>query len=189
MLKIKIRVVFSVALIVLLLSASIGGTLAYLADTSGPVENVFSPPTVDVTVTDNVVNNTKKDVTITNGSSFPVYIRVAIVANWRDADGKIVKVWETGEGTFNSLAPSPWVLFNGIYYYTEPVAANSAIPADKTLFQSFTYEDSIKPEGAAYLEMDLLVQAVQSSPVNAVQDVWGVTITKDSVTPYSSTTN
>ena len=185
MFKNKSKALIAAALIALILTASIGGTIAYLTTHTGPVENTFTAPTTDVDITDEVEGEVKKDVVITNKSSYPVYIRVAIVANWRDAAGNIVAPWmnTASEGEFAGLPGEYWVKYGDYYYYTLPVAAGQTTGAP--LFTSYTI--GTKPndaEGnqAAYLEMDLLVQAVQAEPADAAKELWGVAISQDSVT-------
>ncbi len=190
MFKNKSKALIAAALIALILTASIGGTIAYLATHTGPVENTFTAPTTDVNITDEVNGNVKEKVVITNTSSYPVYIRVAIVANWRDAAGNIVAPWmnTASEGEFAGLPGEYWVKYGDYYYYTLPVAAGQTTGAP--LFTS--YKIGTKPnyaEGnqAAYLEMDLLVQAVQAEPITAVQELWGVTVSGTTITGLKAT--
>ena len=146
-----------------LLVAAVGGTVAYLVTNTSSVVNTFTPATVKTEVDDTVSGNIKKDVQIKNKSNIPVYMRVAVVANWYK-DGKVVAPWSdyTGLPIGNN-----WQRGNdGYYYYKGTVAAG----AEVKLFDSYTASDG--PEGA-HLEMDIISQVIQAKPTSAVQGAWG----------------
>lgn len=151
-------------LVMTVLAASIGGTVAYLATRTNDITNTFTPANVDITVTDEVESNTKKDVVITNDSNIPVYIRVAVVANWCNDDGEVVAPWND-YGNLD-VKSDKWTYKEGYYYYNEPVVAGSSV----TLFKSYKAEDT--PEGA-HLEMDIIAQGIQAEPTDAVKAAWG----------------
>lgn len=148
--------------VVALLVAAVGGTVAYLVTNTLPVVNTFTPATVDTEVTDNISGNTKRDVQIKNSSNIPVYMRVAVVANWYKA-GEVVAPWNNYVGLG---VTSDWTLRDGYYYYNGTVAAG----AEVKLFDSYTASDG--PEGA-HLEMDIISQVIQAEPTSAVEGAWG----------------
>ena len=140
-----------------LLIATIGGTVAYLVAATQSVVNTFTPAHAEVEVTDTVENGTKKDVVITNKSDIPVYMRVAVIANWCDANGKIVGLWNDYAGL---NVKSNWTFDGGYYYYNGTVAAD----AEVTLFTS--YKPANGPAGA-HLEMDVVAQVIQAEGMGA----------------------
>lgn len=144
--------------VALLLTISVSGTVAFLADNDGPVTNIFTPASVDVTVTDEIENNTKKNVVVHNNSDIPVYIRVAVVAYWVK-DNQIVAPWND----YSRLPiASGWARDSDGFYYYGPTT-------EKTI-PFFTAESSYSPEvtiDGAHLEMDILVQAVQADGMGA----------------------
>ena len=146
-----------------LLVAAVGGTVAYLVTNTSPVVNTFTPATVDTNVTDEVNGNIKKNVEITNNSNIPVYMRVAVVANWYK-DGKVVAPWND----YNNLGviSEKWTFRDGYYYYKGTVAAKTTV----TLFNSYTATGG--PDGA-HLEMDIISQVIQAEPTRAVEGAWG----------------
>ncbi|MGN0757848.1 MAG: hypothetical protein ACI4MU_01500 [Candidatus Ventricola sp.] len=151
--------------VVALLAVAVGGTVAYLITSTAPVTNTFTPASISTEVTDEVDGNVKKNVKITNKSNIPVYMRVAVVANWYKGEGsdkKIVAPWN------NTIAVRrDWILgSDGYYYYTKVVAAGGEV----TLFDSYTATGG--PEGA-HLEMDIIAQVIQAEPTTAVQEAWG----------------
>ena len=89
------RAFLAVAMIVLLLTASVGGTAAFLTDGTDEVANVFTPADVTSEVVEpywqdgNIV---KSNVTIRNTGNIDVYMRAAIVVTWQDANGNVLSV-------------------------------------------------------------------------------------------------
>lgn len=165
----KTKTILALALVALLLTCAVGGTLAYLVTQTNAVINTFTPGKVTVSVEDTVSGNVKKDVQIENTGNTTAYIRVAVVANWVKND-KVVAPWND----YNSLnVMETWDLgSDGYYYYKQPVAAGASVK----LLESYTAEGG--PEGA-HLEMTIVAQGIQSEPASVVQNAWGVTVDDD----------
>lgn len=162
------------ALAVVILTAAVGGTMAWLSTQTQDLTNTFVPAKVTCAVVEDFTDKTtKKDVRIQNTGTTDAYIRAMIVANWCTADNKVVK---TATPTYEGLSENGWVEHDGFYYYTLPVA-----PGQTTgnLFASCTPDNDEKPEGADHLEVNIICQAVQSTPANAVTEAWGVTVGAD----------
>lgn len=168
---------------VLLLVVTVGGTIAFLVDSTDPLVNTFTPTSVNVTVTDNVSGNVKDTVEIKNTGKTSAYIRARIVGSWvSDKDNTtVVQAWDPalyntdnpeagGDGTFTGLPGTGWVKreSDGYYYYTEPVAPNR--PTGTPLFTSYEVKKTV---GGAHLVLDILVQAIQSEG-GAALNAWGV---------------
>jgi len=177
----KTRSILVLALAALLLTVAVSGTLAYLVDATQSVTNTFAPTYVSVEVEDETAENfTKKNVKITNTSNIKAYIRAAIVANWQN-DGNIVIAGWNDHGSIT--LGTGWVRNgdgitkgDGYYYYTQPVEAKTVVP--NNLFDTYTYDGDIPTDvygtQADHLQMDILVQAIQAEPIDAVKAAWGV---------------
>lgn len=148
-----------------LLVAAVGGTVAYLVTNTSPVVNTFTPATVKTEVDDTVSGNTKSNVTIANKSNIPVYMRVAVVANWCSEDGKVVAPWNDYDNL--GVNSTNWTLSGDYYYYNGTVAANTTV----TLFTAYTATGG--PDGA-HLEMDIISQVIQAEGmgVNSAQQAF-----------------
>ena len=159
------------ALAVVILTAAVGGTMAWLSTQTRDLTNTFVPAKVTCAVNENFTEGgtEKKDVRIQNTGTTDAYIRAMIVANWCTADSKVVK---TASPTYVGLPGSDWVKHSdGFYYYTKHVAP------DQTTSMLFTKcEQGTVPEGEDHLEVNIICQAVQSTPANAVTEAWGVTV-------------
>ena len=164
--KLNKKTLLLLALVLIVLVGTVSGTVAWITTNTNPVINMFSPAEVKVVVTDDVDGKTKSNVTIKNTGDTDAYIRAAIAACWYK-DGKIVAAWDESQGTFSNLPGTDWTKgADGYYYYTKSVAPNDA--TGSKLFDSYTAPDA--PVDGAHLEMDIIVQAIQSSPAAAISD-------------------
>lgn len=149
--------------VTLLLTFTVSGTVAFLADGSGSVVNTFQPTQVSVTVTDEIVKNddgstSKKNVVITNTSNIKAYIRAEVIANWCNDKGQVVLPLTD----FSLTLGEGWSMSDGYYYYKDPVEAGKPVP--KALFES--YKAPAAPYAGLHLEMDIIVQAIQAEGMN-----------------------
>lgn len=151
-----------------LLIMTVGGTVAYLVTSAGPVENKFEPVEVTTEIVEDFTNKTvKKNVKITNKGDIPVYVRAKVVANWCDKNRNIVAPW-TDNIKYNT---TNWTKgSDGYWYYKGAVGVESSTA---NLFDSYSYKSSDIPVGADHLEMTIVHQSVQVEPENAVSDLWG----------------
>lgn len=175
----KWKALIVAALAVVILTAAVGGTMAWLSTQTQDLTNTFVPAKVTCKVVEpgwvNGTSTTKSNVSIQNTGTTDAYIRVAVIGNWYK-DGKVVAGW-TDDITYNE---TDWFTKseNGVTYhyykYSIPsVAQNATGCFTAKLFNSYTPTGG--PEGA-HFEMNIICQAVQSTPAAAVQDAWGVTV-------------
>lgn len=168
--------------VLLLLGVAVGSTVAFLITNTGPVENKFAYASVSCEVKEDFNGNTKKNVQITNTGSTDAYIRATYVVNWVDVKGNIAA--SDPEGYSYSLTKnldSKWIEKDGYFYYTSPVAPSSSTEGS-LLTCTVTYP--VNPEYT--LSVEILAEAIQSTPDKAVQEAWGVSISQGSVTACSS---
>lgn len=172
--KLNKKAILLLALVLVILTGTVSGTIAWLTVKPDPVVNTFIPGKVNVEVTDDVNGKTKSNVVIKNTGNTDAYIRAAVVANWVK-DGKIVAAWDNSIGTFTGLSGANWSTgSDGYYYYTNPVAPDTE--TGSKLFTSYTYTDEDIPVEGATLVMDIIAQAIQSRPVDAIIEAgWGWT--------------
>ena len=161
--------------IILLIGAVIGSTVALLTTKTEPVKNSFEYAKVSCEVTEDFNNNTKEHVQVKNTGTTDAYIRATYVVNWVDAQGRIAA--SDPEGYSYSLTENPdgaWTEKDGYFYYT-----SSIVPGASTAGSLLTCEVTY-PENPEYtLSVEVLAEAIQSAPDNAVQEAWGVTVNAD----------
>jgi hypothetical protein len=165
--------------LLLIAVAAVGGTIAYLAAKTDSVDNKFSPSHVTCEVTESFDGTSKSNVNVENTGDTEAYIRVKLVSYRVNDAGQHIG----GTAEIPSFTPGAnWVAYGGYYYYTMPVAPDespaNALIGNITLTSSYTDTDGGKQA------VDVLAEAIQSGPAEAVGDAWGVSIAQGSVTAY-----
>ena len=177
------RLAMMVLSIVLLLGVAIGGTIAWLSTKTTPVTNTFTPAKVTCKVEENFDENTgvKTKVNVTNTGNIAVYIRVKLVTYRTNDAGQHIG----GTAELPKFTPGEnWVEYGKYYYYTLPVAPDEKPAAN--LADSMTLTGSYEDADGGKQALDVMAEAIQSEPEKAVGEAWGVTITRNSVTPYKT---
>ena len=147
--------------VALLLTFTVSGTVAFLADNSGPVENVFTPPTVDTEIDEEFTNNVKSRIAVKNNGNISMYVRVVLIANWvKTENGKevIVEPAKLSELGF-ALNTADWTETDGYYYYNEPVEAGKTTD---NLLTSDGIKAAVRADGS-YLVVTVVHQAIQAA--------------------------
>lgn len=158
------------AALALTLIFSAGGTLAWLAAGTEDTVNTFSPAAMKIDILETFDKETKQNVRVQNNSETAVYIRVALVPTWVNAAGEpVAESASLADLTITNLPASGWVKHGNDYYYTLPVPAGSTTPE---LFTSATVVGT-PPEGCT-MDLQVLAQAVQATPKDAVEAAWGL---------------
>lgn len=155
---------------VLLLALAIGGTLAWLSTKDGPITNTFTPSKVTCEVTESFNGSTgvKSNVNVKNTGTINAFIRVKLVTyRTNDAGEHIggtaeIPDFDPGEG---------WVLYDGYYYYTRPVAPGGK--PGTNLINSMTLTRSYPDTDGGKQAVDVMAEAIQSVPEGAVKAAWG----------------
>lgn len=150
----KTKTILALALVALLLTCAVGGTMAYLVTQTNAVTNTFTPAKVTCAVEEDFTQGTsiKRNVQIQNTGNTDAWIRATVVGNWVK-DGKIVAPW-TDDINYNI---ADWTKVGNYYYYNSKVAAGGKT---NNLFKE--YSASVNADGA-HLELTIVCQAVQSN--------------------------
>ena len=128
------------ASVALLLSVSVGTTLAYVFTNSGPIENIFKPSKVSCAVVEKGGNPVSGAVTLTgkvkeavhikNTGDTDAYIRVAVVVNWASEDGSKIWAQKPVVGSDYTIAydlSNGWIDGgDGFFYYSKAVSPGSS---------------------------------------------------------------
>ena len=161
------------ALVVVVLTAAVGGTMAWLSTNTNDLVNTFEPAKVTCAVDEDFTDKTtKKKVRIQNTGDTDAYIRVAVIGNWYK-EGKVVAGWTD---TIDYNGTDWFKASDGYYYYKKSVAG---LGYTTNLFDSYTPTRPNDVPADAHFEMNIICQAIQSTPVDAVQNAWKVTVGTD----------
>ena len=170
--KKPIALLVSLALVV---TAVLGVTIAYLTARDDSITNTFVPGEVSCEVTESLDGTEKKNVCVKNTGDADAYIRAAIVVTWQDEDGNVYAKAPTANDYTMSLNTTDWEKSGDYYYYKSAVVAGTGVT--EALINSCTQEsDAAVPDGYT-LHVEILAQAIQSTPVGALQNTaqyaWG----------------
>lgn len=165
----------------LIFALAVGTTLAYLKVNTSPVTNTFKAATSEIKIDENVKNGEKSSIQVVNTGTAVSYVRVKLVMNWVDGNGKVVSGGSLPKVTLKE--GSDWFLgTDGIYYYKTPVA-----PKDLTanlLKDPITQTNA--PDGC-HLEVTVLAESIQAAPSTAVEGAWAVKVVNGALTPATPT--
>ena len=158
------------AAVIVLLAGAVGGTWAFLVAQSEPVQNNFTYAHVSCKIDEKFDGTTKSDVKIQNTGDIPAYIRARIVVTWKDASGNVSAV-PVKDSDYTMTMGTGWTKGTDDYwYYKTAVDAGEETPILIT---------KCEKKGNAPKDYDLSVEiladAIQSEPANAVTEAWGNT--------------
>lgn len=161
--------------IILLISTAVGSTVAFLATKTEPVENSFEYANVSCEVTQNCDTDGSSIVKVKNTGTVSAYIRAAVVANWMDADGNIAASVPEGYSYDLTCSSDSWVQgTDGFFYYLLPVAPDASTEGNRLTCTVAC------PETPGYtLSVEVLAEAIQSTPANAVIEAWSAAVDGD----------
>lgn len=155
----KRKAILIVLMIAVLLIGAIGGTVAFLAMKTDPVENVFQPAQVPSEVEESFNGSTKEDVVIRNNGNVPAFIRAAIVVTWKDSSGNIYPVAPVKNVDYVMDIGSDWTPSGDYYYYDDKVAAGNTTT---DLIKSCHVKDGAAVPTGYALNVVILGQAIQA---------------------------
>lgn len=156
----------------LLLALAIGGTVAWLSTKSDGVTNTFLSSKVSCKVTEKFDSSTgvKSEVNVKNTGDIDAFVRVKLVTYRTSANGDGTHIG--GLAGLPAFTPGDgWVLYNGYYYYTKPVAPGASPAAD--LIESIQLISHYDDADGGSQAVDVMAEAIQSVPQAAVQAAWG----------------
>lgn len=150
--------------VLLLITTAVGSTAAFLVTKTEPVVENFAYAQVSCQVTDTMG--------VKNTGTAQAYIRASYAVNWRDEEGKIAAA--APEEYSCDLAENPqgaWVEGgDGYFYYPAPVDPGDEAPSLLTCSVS-------RPENPEYtLSVEVVAEAIQSTPAEAAEDAWSVRV-------------
>lgn len=151
---------------VLVVAAAVGGTLAFLAQTTDDIENEFKVAQVPNEIVENFDGSKKTDVKVKNisGQGEPAYVRAVVTVNWVNDAGDVFAYETPVEGTDYTIT---WTMSgwqkgsDGYYYYSTPVADGAETGV---LFTDCDYVANA-PEGYTLL-VEIAAQSIQADGVD-----------------------
>lgn len=165
--------------LVLLALALTGATLAYLITHTDPVPNRFTPAMCPATSRRTLTARPRRTVNVTNTGDIDAYLRVKLVTYRVNDDGQHIG----GTAAIPAFTPGDgWVKYGDYYYYTYPVAPGQQ--PETPLIDSLTLTGSYSDADGGKQALEIMAEAIQSAPADALGEAWGVTITPGHVAKY-----
>ena len=153
-----------------LLALAIGGTVAWLSTKDAPIQNKFLPSKVTCEVQEKFDGTTgeKTNVNVKNTGTIDAFIRVKLVTYRTNDQGQHIG----GTASLPAFTlGTGWVKCGDYYYYTKPVAPNQK--PEPNLTESMTLIGSYMETDGGKQAVDLMAEAIQSVPEDAVKAAWG----------------
>lgn len=184
--------------VLLLLGITISGTVAFLLDVAGPVDNVFSVSKVTTEVVETLKDGVKSNVMIQNTGDTTAYIRAAVVVTWQDENGNIygtspIACTKTKDECDHQSCEADYAIMlnlgedwqlssDGFYYYTKPVDAGKSTTA--LINECTQLKTTVVGETTYSLAVEIIGSGIQSVPTDVVISEWssGVSGVKDGTT-------
>ena len=181
----RAKALLLIASLAVLLTATVGSTAAWLVSKPAAVENDFVPGKVACQVLEDFGTESgtyvKSNVRVKNNGNTDAYIRVLLVFTWKDDKGNIFSNKPQEDKDYQIVMDdlTDWIMqksdAGAYFYYKKPVA-----PGAETgeLIDSLRQIAGVTgPENGKYkLSVDVLADAVQADPPEAVKDSWGVAV-------------
>lgn len=164
--------------LVLLFTIAVGGTIAFIYTKTDGVKNTFNPSKVTCSIEEKFIDEkTKKEVSITNTGDTEAYIRARIVVNWIDDKGNISAISpELGKDySLDDYKDEKWIKIGEYYYYKYPVEVDKS-----TSFLINECKQITENEGY-FLSVEILAEAIQSTPSKAVEESWNVQVNSNEI--------
>lgn len=168
-----------------LLTAAIGSTAAFLHTKTEETENAFLYGSVSSQVTETFENGVKENVCVKNTGNTSAFLRAMVILTWKNAAGD-VSAQPVQDSDVTIDWGSGWQKLGDYWYCTTEVADGAESPA--LIVKCALSDSAAAPEGYA-LSVEIIADAVQSQPAQAVQEAWGVSIISGAVAAVSNTGN
>lgn len=165
----KKSLVLAVA-VLLLVSATIAGALAFLTDSTTGLKNIFTPSQVKTQVEETFQNGVKTNVTVKNTGDTSGWIRAAVVITWQDAQGNVYSQTPVKDTDYTITYTKNWLTGkDGFYYYPSPVDAGDSTGV--LISQCKLMEKANVPQGYS-LCVEIICSGLQSKPASVFNTNW-----------------
>lgn len=176
--------------LILVLCATVGGTIAFLIDTTDPVKNIFTPSKVTTSVEEDLEGNMKKNVKIKNTGDTTACIRAYYIVTWQNEQGQVYGTAPVEDTDFEvelnlnqqTDPAGKWLEgSDGFYYWSAPVEKTKTTGA---LINFISPVAGRTPDGYT-LHVEIIGSGIQSAP-KAAFEAWapdsGITWGKTALT-------
>ena len=172
----------------LLTGLGVRASVAYLADRTAEKKNEFTygrvTSSVNETFEEEFGDPVKRNVSLRNTGNTPAYLRALLVVTWKDENGVVFYALpvEDEDYEIDVTLAKHWILkdegFGSYIYYRYPVDPGESTPELIDMVRQNTHATA--PENGTYkLSVEIVVDAVQAYPADAVKEAWNVDVNED----------
>jgi hypothetical protein len=172
------KAAIAIILSLLIISAAVGTSLAYIIRRSASAKNTFVPVVVDSEAV-----SVSNGVGIRNNGETAAYVRATVVISWMMIDSEGVKHYhpntpvEFVDYSISFSQEDTWIKrSDGFWYYKNALIPGTTTPRLIVDLQRIAEA----PEGYQ-LSLEVISSALQSTPEEAVENAWGVTVSGGSI--------
>lgn len=158
--------------LLLIMGIGVGGTVAYLMTNTREVVNEFVPGEVEGKVEEDFDNSKKTSITVKNTGNTECFVRLMLIPYWVDEDGNQklgLAAWKPNF-TINDSWFTDTVEGVTFYYYMLPVDPEKSTA--NLIGSNSKIELAVDEDGNRQV-LEVFAQCVQSTPKQAVADLWG----------------
>lgn len=183
------KMLLTALLCIAVLLMCIGSVGAYMRKETQVENNVFQEAIVTCKVNETFTNDVKSSITIENTGNVEAYLRLRFVTYWIDVNGDIT--FEGSKDLKINYDTENWTKIGDTYYYNKPVAPEDAVGiSDETsnLLKgniTLTTQKDAKGNVVLYQVVQVFAEAIQSLPLKAMEESWGVTVSGGKITTYT----
>ncbi len=177
------RFLWMILLALVLAAMLIPAVYAYMVHRSQTVANVFIPAEVTCDIEETFDGKNKTAIAVRNTGNIDAYIRLRLVFHWEDSKGNVV-AWDMDPPAF-TCDTANWKQIDGYTYcYKVPVAPGMTtgnLLTSTITMEKISVEEKISTNESVFYEyypvLEVIAEAIQSIPEEAVEASWNVTIT------------
>ncbi len=154
---------------------AVGGTTAYITVRTDPIENRFQAAEVSCEVEEELYRDMTTAIAVKNTGTTPVYVRVKLVSYRVNEEGRQIGGW--AEIPAFGLGDGWREGGNDTYYYQYPIPGPQSGYVNRTenmiaQGSGIRLKEYSEEEGGGRQVVEMIGEAIQSSPQEAVRDAW-----------------
>ncbi len=175
------RKVFAAVLAVFLLAASATAVMAYYLRQE-EMKNSLAMSYVSCQANIGKSGNEITDIAVDNTSNVKAYIRVRLVSYWKTPSGDVYARESATPKLTDEMLAEGWIadLDSDTYYYSIPIQElGGALDSTPDLLKDGKSITLIVDAEGYIQAVEILAEAIQAEPAEAVTTAWGVTLDAD----------
>jgi len=169
----KLKKIIIPLIVLALLTGTVGGTLAFLLDSTAPIENTFLPSEIIIDTYEEFDGEEKSNIYVQNNGTADAYVRIKLLGYWYDNQKDTIVAKQSWFDMESKNPNNGWFYKDGYYYYPNKVSSDGG--KTEKLFNNAVKLDIDSSDGTRKV-LEVIAEAIQAVPADAVEDAWEVTV-------------